>query len=91
MEHHSMKLLRLQKIFSSDIQLFHLIDKTEWKQQEGWSDKLLNFHIVTFCGIDRIKKKGDDYVTFEKKKHTKKLCPYCYKEYRSRKGLLKYQ
>ena len=80
-----MKLLRLKKIFADETQLFHLVEKAEWRQQEGWHDKLLNFHILTFCGIDRVKKRDDDYIPYEKKKHSKKICALCYKNFRLKK------
>lgn len=80
-----MKLLRNKKRFSDDSQLFHLIRHTEWKTYEKYGQNLMNFHISTFCGVVKILAKGDDYVPFDKKTHTKKICHDCYDVFKLRR------
>ncbi len=80
-----MKLLRVQKRWSDDIQMFHLVEKSEWRSEEKWGEKLMNLHIVTYCGEDKILNKDDDYCVFIKEKHKKKICHDCYKMFKLRK------
>lgn len=79
-----MKLLRQKKRWTDDKQNFHLIEKKGWKNQQSQYENLLNLHIHTFCGIERVLIPGDDYVDFDKSKHKRKICKDCFKVFSSK-------
>jgi hypothetical protein len=81
-----MKLLKIKFSFTDDIQLFHLVKNKEWKRQEKWNENMLNLHIETFCDIRSTLKKDDEYLTFEKKKYSKKICIACLRKYKLSKS-----
>lgn len=80
-----MKVLRCRSPYTNaPVEPYHPVFNMVWTKGNG--PRLVEPAIMTYCNIKRILQPGDDYTTYVKDIHKKKLCENCMKMVRLKKS-----